>query len=221
MEGACRKPWISHPGVDSFSARYLCVEPGYRVLKRWKLTQGSALDGKILVPYPPLLETWIRLRPDLITWIPQPKARSWRLGASPAEKIARWVSAQIGVRAQATMRPGPLRVFGRRQAELRMHERMSNRLRLDWNEDAGHVRGATVLLVDDFMTTGRTLRAGAQVLKSRGALAVHAFCLGVRPLLESGVRGDRARREIQSACDLRQGARGPVSVGHELKPLDR
>src|SRR4051812_19364929 len=53
----CRKPWISSQEVDSFSARYLCIEPGYRVLKRWKVNQGAlALDRRILSNTPFLKE---------------------------------------------------------------------------------------------------------------------------------------------------------------------
>src|SRR3954467_2009268 len=67
----CARPWIAHPGIDSFSARYLNLEPGYRVLRRWKVTQGLALDRRVLIPDPELTRHWRALGLDAITWVPQ------------------------------------------------------------------------------------------------------------------------------------------------------
>ena len=237
----CLRPWISHPAIDAFHARYLCIEPGYRVLKRWKVTQGRALDKQILKPdsrIGPLVRGV-----DLITWIPQARARSWMLGACPAEKIARW-SASLGQAhastsadadagkthphlahfknsppARSLLMPARDPKQNRRQAELKMHERMANRIRFEWDEYADPVAGKSILLVDDFMTTGRTLGSSAQLLRSRGALSVQTFCLGVRPLRES--HRELAHRQLQSTGDLNQRARGSTAVGQELNPLRR
>jgi predicted amidophosphoribosyltransferase len=182
----CVRPWITHEGIDSFSARYLCIEPGYRVLKRWKTAQAPAMDRKILLPDFRLLSDWRSRKPDLITWIPQERERSWSLGACPARKIASWVSYQLTVPVLETLAPAPKRAGQLRQAELNMHERLTHRMSFQAAElEDFRLKGASVLLVDDFMTTGRTLKTAAQSLRSRGALAVHAFCLGVRPLRES------------------------------------
>lgn len=220
---SCKKPWISHPEIDSYSARYLCIEPGYRILKRWKVTQGPALDRKILIPDARLTQAWRARELDAVTWVPQQRERSWRLGACPAEKIARWVSMQIGVEARSALNPAARLAGQSRQAELRMQERMTHRLRFAWNDESPPLAaGARVLLVDDFMTTGRTLRTAAQVLRSRGAVEVHVFCLGVRPFREGlGSLGNVDSRlgQSQGAGHLDQGAGGAITIRHELDAL--
>ena len=189
------------------------------MLKRWKVSQGLALDQRILVSDPRLAMHWHALQLNAITWIPQLRSRSWRLGGSPAEKLAHWVSAQIGIQAFSFLAPRGGR--GPRQAQLGIHERLANRLRFEWNEQCPASPHARVLLVDDFMTTGRTLRAAAQVLRSRGTLAVHVFCLGVRPF-----RGDEARSERlhlgQAQClgDLDQCAGRTITISEEEKTFD-
>lgn len=40
-----------------------------------------------------------------------------------------------------------------------------------------------VILVDDFMTSGRTIKAASQALGKAGIGRVDVFCLGVRPRL--------------------------------------
>lgn len=185
-QGECSRPWVCHPGIDSFAARYVCVEPGYRVLRRWKVTQGPALDRRVLTPDPRLLEHWSNLGLDAVTWVPQRIERSWRLGSCPAEKVARWVARQTGLPALAALAPANPCASASRQAERGMQDRLSNRLAFEWIESVPLRRDARILLVDDFMTSGRTLRAAAQALRSRGAFAVHVFCLGVRPFRGAG-----------------------------------
>jgi predicted amidophosphoribosyltransferase len=224
----CRRPWTSHPGIDSFAARYLCIQPGYRVLKRWKITQGAALDRRVLVPDAEQLARLRGLRLDAITWVPQHRDRSWLLGACPAEKIARWMGAALPLPARALLRPARVASSGPRQAERSLRDRMAHRMRWDWDEreDGRSIEGARLLLVDDFMTSGRTLRAAAEALRSRGAAEIHVFCLGIRPDRFAGgvferIGGslDHGLGQRQSGGDLAQSAGEAVSVGEEACPL--
>ena len=63
-----------------------------------------------------------------------------------------------------------------------MSARLSNPIEFDQTENLEDQRGGNIILVDDFITTGHTVRAAAKTLKLSGALSVHVFALGVRPL---------------------------------------
>ena len=203
----CSRPWISQPGIDSFSARFVCVEPGYRVLKLWKTTQAAtALDARILSTTPRLATHWQCQNIQVVTWIPQHRERSWKLGGSPAERIARWVARECRIPALGLLLPSS--ASGPRQAELRIQERLAHRLDFRWDEEASPIIGKNVMLVDDFMTTGRTFRVAAQILRGRGVLGVHVFCLGIRPPLRGVLR------ELQAGIEIKPDFRNSECASH-------
>jgi ComF family protein len=105
------------------------------------------------------------------------RARS-RRGFNQAESIARtlaamWQNPLCPPHALAKVRPTlPQSALGRA-------ERLSN---LDgaFHADPSVVRGARVVLVDDLVTTGATVRACASALRDSGALEVRVACVGYR-----------------------------------------
>jgi predicted amidophosphoribosyltransferase len=205
--GACSRPWVAPGAVASYSARYLMVGPGYRVLRRWKINSGTVFDRHVLNADARLRAHFQSLQLTAVTQIPQALHRSWRLGSSPAEKIARWASRELGVPQLSALRPARAGRQFSRQAELGMSDRLRNRIHFDFNEDCQLPPESRLLLVDDFMTTGQTLRAAASVLRSRGASRVHVFTLGVRPLRSGDTlrvlgHGDLSQRQIQSEGHL-------------------
>lgn len=222
----CSRPWLQQTELDSFTARYLLIEPGYRVLRRWKMSRGPVLDHRILNLDGGTRERVQKIRPDVIVPMPQRFNRSWRLGGSPAEKLAYWISEEtrtpiahllnttslekptlqqlrgLSPFKQSALSPHQRAEHSPRQAELRMQDRIGNRLLFAYNEDIPVKREATVLLVDDFMTTGHTLKAAAKILRSRGVLRVHAFCLGARPLRVSTGHRLGGDRQLERCSDL-------------------
>ncbi len=179
----CSRPWIaplSEFGIRSFSARYLLIGPGYRVLRRWKTRHGPLFDRWVLNSDAAIRASWADARPDLIAPMPQSWTRAWRLGGSPAAKIADWVGREMRVPVAAGLLSSRPRQ-GKRQAELGREARLQSRI--EFSADSMAFHGKRVLLVDDFMTTGRTLKAAAAALAATGAAEVHAFCLGIRPAL--------------------------------------
>jgi predicted amidophosphoribosyltransferase len=151
---------------------------------------------------------------DIVCWIPQNLERSWMLGGSPAERVARQVGrimAKPLVRALA--RGHRDRVLFKRQAELTREERLRNPIRFELAPEAIRLIGRRAALVDDFMTTGQTLKAAAGALRAGGAAEVHVFCLGLRPF--RGASEPLARPEERR--DLLEGAGRPVAVGQELQ----
>ncbi len=206
--GPCLRPWARDPDprtrLDGFWSLYLLLTPAYEVLKRWKSRGGPGFDRKVL--------RWNRANDDLIEYskravivsIPQLRERSWKMGGSRASKLGSWLSELLGSPTAPMLEP--LRPDGLsprpRQAELSWLDRYASPRRVRLGEASP--KGQAILLVDDFSTTGHTLRSAAQLLKLGGALDVRGFCLGVRVL------------DTEQRPNLPHRSRGPVAIGEKL-----
>ncbi|MGA1363272.1 MAG: ComF family protein [Ilumatobacteraceae bacterium] len=105
---------------------------------------------------------------DLVTWAPTSAARRRRRGFDQAELIARHVAAMCGIGwARVLERLDPAGQTGR-----------DRRARLTGPSFAAStsVRGLHVVVVDDVVTTGATLRAAAAALHHAGAVRVTGTC---------------------------------------------
>ncbi len=177
---SCLRPWASlkSSGIERASARYLLIGRGYSVLRSWKTTHGPAFDRVVLGPDAPLPE--FMSAASVVIPVPQRLTRSMALGGSPVEKIARHLSRTSGVAFARVLTPG--KGSRTRQAERSLQERLTGDLQFDVHpRHARALAGKSVVLVDDFMTSGKTLKAGALALKREGASQVYTYCLGVRP----------------------------------------
>lgn len=112
---------------------------------------------------------------DLVLPVPSTFARAFLRGYNPSAVLARRLAARLDRRFGR----GVLMRFGspRRQAGLREQERRENAAGTFRVRRPELVRGRTVLLVDDIMTTGSTLSSAAGELKAAGAAAVWCVCL--------------------------------------------
>jgi competence protein ComFC len=108
---------------------------------------------------------------DLIVPVPLHPARERERGFNQATLLAELLAAHVGI----PMRPVLERIrYTTTQTAYDRAERMENlagAFRLRKNRD---VRELRVLLIDDVLTTGSTLSECAGVLKTAGAISVHA-----------------------------------------------
>ncbi|MGK5082353.1 phosphoribosyltransferase family protein [Bdellovibrionota bacterium FG-1] len=192
----CLRPWmkIPDPPIDSFWALYLLVGPGYRVLRRWKINRGIGFNRQILKPTAALRAQIHAREIDAVIPIPQRFSRSWALNGSPAETLASWISSFTAIPHLSVLSPFPSPQQPKRQAELKINERLQNPLKFGVQPNTRLTSESKILLVDDFMTSGHTLRAAAQALRNHGiGRTIHAFSLGVRPQNTSHLLDRRSR----------------------------
>lgn len=120
---------------------------------------------------------------EVVTWAPTSGRRRRRRGVDQAELIARHVAAQLGLRC-------------RRLLERESGPAQTGRSRLDRLEGPAFrarpgLEGRHVLVVDDVVTTGATLRRIADTLYDAG---VSAVVLGAVAATPSGLGVRRERR---------------------------
>lgn len=182
-EEKCLRPWRSEQEwISSYSACYLLLSECYRILKKWKTRRGRLFDQQVLksqITHRRIESLAQKIHAHAVIPIPQNIRRSWQLGGSPADAIAIQIAQQLRIPVMHSLLPAQKTRF--RQAELSAEQRLKNLIRFELNLNELPVRGSTVILVDDFMTTGHTLRRAAYTLKLTRVNQIHAFCLGFRP----------------------------------------
>lgn len=113
--------------------------------------------------------TWPEAEWDVVLFVPSPFRRRLTRGFEPAGLIAGGVAAKLGIPCDRALR---MRKNVKEQKGLSRPARRTN-VRGAFEADKRRVKGQRVLLVDDVMTTGATLRQAARVLRRAGA-EVHA-----------------------------------------------
>jgi predicted amidophosphoribosyltransferase len=131
------------------------------------------------------LDGQIDRRIDLVTWAPTSRVRRRSRGFDQGELVARYVARQLRV---------PARRLLERSGDQPSQTGRSRRERLagvSFRARPG-LHGARVLVVDDVVTTGATLRSARRALTDAGASAVWLYAVAATP---SGVSSARRPNE--------------------------
>lgn len=123
---------------------------------------------------------------DVVTWAPTSRPRRQRRGFDQAELIARRIAAQLGL---------PCRRLLEREGSSAPQTGLDRSTRLHGPafrvSPAAH--GERVLLVDDVVTTGSTLRSADVALRRQGARSVLRAAVATTPAMLAGADRGRGR----------------------------
>ncbi|MBQ9338607.1 MAG: ComF family protein [Lentisphaeria bacterium] len=117
------------------------------------------------------------LKPDLLVPTPLHWFRYCQRGFNQAELLAQEMGRELGIPVRCLLRR---KKWTRQQARLDREERIRNLDGAFSIRDSTNCKGRCILLIDDVMTTGSTLTAGARVLLDAGAAEVNVMVLARR-----------------------------------------
>ena len=171
LEGkeACRK--VEHTAGCWSPLEY--KEQTVDAIHRYKFCHTPALGAPLGLLMAQCVRDHGEITPDVITWAPLSGKRRRSRGYDQAFLLARAVGEELSLPVE------PLLVKARHtapQSDLYDHAaRRANAQGAYALRSSGAGRGRRVLLVDDVVTSGSTLRACAQVLREAGAAEI--WCL--------------------------------------------
>ncbi|HUF97170.1 MAG TPA: phosphoribosyltransferase family protein [Ilumatobacter sp.] len=113
---------------------------------------------------------------DVVTWAPTSRAHRQRRGFDQAEVVAKRVAAQLGLPCRRLLERDRASVA---QTGLARIERLHGPV----FRASPSVRGKRVLVIDDVVTTGSTLRSAAAALREGGATAVQRAAVATTPAI--------------------------------------
>lgn len=143
---------------------------GARLLRGLKYRNGRAVVGRLADGMSLLVEPgW----PDVVTWAPTSDRRRRERGYDQAELLAKAVARRLGAPCRSLLRrlPDDGPQTGRTRDQRLHHPGFAGKRQVP----------ARVLLIDDVVTTGATMRAATGVLRLMGAREVRPLAAASTP----------------------------------------
>jgi len=167
--GAC----LAHPPLHSCRAAAMLAGPVQELIHRFKYGGRVHLAQPLgVLTAAALMDFGREARPELIVPVPLHRKRLRQRGYNQSQLLGKVLEKQWG----APLEIGNLRRvrWTEPQTGLDAGDRVSNVRGAFAVKDAGRLKGKRVLLVDDVLTTGSTMRACAEALREAGVAAVCA-----------------------------------------------
>jgi ComF family protein len=167
--------------LDSVVAALDYAHPWDRLIGRFKFDAALDLTGVFAQLMAHAWRDGGQARPALLLPVPLSAPRLRERGYNQSWEIARRIARRLDVRADARLL---LRVRDTaHQLAFPVEQRAAN-VRSAFAVEPrrlGEVRGRSITIVDDVMTTGATLAETARTLRAAGAAEVHALVLARTP----------------------------------------
>ena len=122
--------------------------------------------------------------------IPRSLRGVWRTGTDQAKRLSMALGARCGIPVEAAI--GRRLGRGREQKHLGASERRRNARLSFYKKEGVAVKGKTVILVDDIVTTGASMSVAAGLLRRAGAARI--LCLAVASDTSNKTSPDRQPR---------------------------
>lgn len=177
----CGRCLVEAPPLDRAVAALDYSFPWNGLMQHFKYHQALELRATLLERLNTALDAAQVTAPDWLLPVPLSPARLRERGYNQAHELARALARRRGLRCEPHLL---LRVRdNEHQATLRLDARAAN-VRGVFAVDPLHVdelRGCSVALLDDVMTTGATLYELARVLLQAGVMSVQAWVVARTP----------------------------------------
>ena len=165
----CRESLINFDAAYSFGAYEGNLRKLIHLFKYGKVESLAGPLSKLL-----LLAIPLEAQFDAVIAMPMHWRKQWQRGFNQAQLVAQPVARRYGLTIANNLRRTR---YTKPQAGLNEAQRRNNLQDSFRVARPKQVAGKRVLLIDDVFTTGATLRAGAEALKTAGALHVTALTL--------------------------------------------
>lgn len=195
------------PPFQSAFAKYWMIGSSRRLLTSWKFSGRSSIHKLMLCETETERSFFEKHRFNLLVAIPSSHERSWQRIGNSAARVCETLSRRYRVPTGALFETSEDQTH---QTGLGRMARVENQITVQLRKNV-NVFGRRICLVDDFFTTGSTLKAYGNVLNALGVNVLSSYVLGLRPPLKR----ERENTLLLPFADGFQNRGQTLSVSHK------